>query len=379
MKVVGIIAEFNPFHEGHAYLIRQAKEQCHADHIIVCMSNYYVQRGEPAIIPPNERVRAALSHDVDLVLALPACVSLSSAQGFARGAVATLLATGVVDEIVFGTEGRIDREELVSLAEYLNNEPDDYQLALKQYLKQGFSYPKARQRALMDCYQMPLSPFYETANNILALEYVRALKHFKSDVSFSYIPRIKGISAHSIRRTLMENQNEGIEKDDFSALFHFRFLTDSSFLETKAVAAASLNEDLARTISRVLTPQDTLTTLADKCHGKQLTYSHVMRALFCYLLALPPLKNAGQVAAYAPYLRILGFQKSDPAVLRAMESNASVPVLKKLSKDISQLSEDARLFLEQDLKAADFYRLIANRKYPDWDLKNEPSTGMLFV
>ena len=75
MKVVGIIAEFNPFHEGHAYLIRQAKEQCHADHIIVCMSNYYVQRGEPAIIPPNERVRAALSYDVDLVLALPACVS----------------------------------------------------------------------------------------------------------------------------------------------------------------------------------------------------------------------------------------------------------------------------------------------------------------
>lgn len=379
MKVVGIIAEFNPFHEGHAYLIRQARKQCHADYVIVCTSNYYVQRGEPAILPPNERIRAALSHDVDLVLALPACVSLSSAQGFARGAVATLLATGVVDEIVFGTEGMIDREELVSLAEYLNNEPDDYQLALKQYLKKGFSYPKARQHALMDCYQMPLSPFYETANNILALEYVRALKQFKSDVSFSYVPRIKDISAHSIRRTLMENQNEGIEKDDFSALFHFRFVEDTPALDKKKFAAPALNKELARTISRVITPQDTLTTLADKCHGKQLTYSHVMRALFCYLLALEPLKDSGQIADYAPYLRILGFQKSDPAVLRALESNASVPVLKKLSRDISLLSNEARSFLEQDLKAADFYRLTANRKYPDWNLKNEAATGMLFV
>ena len=147
MKVVGIIAEYNPFHRGHEYQIRYARETLGADYVIVAMSGDFVQRGAPALMPKHLRAEMALLGGADLVLELPVQVSTASAEGFAAGGVSLLDGLGIVDELCFGSECG-DTEILMETARILVAEPPVYRDFLQKNLRDGMSFPLARSRAL---------------------------------------------------------------------------------------------------------------------------------------------------------------------------------------------------------------------------------------
>ena len=150
MKIAGIIAEYNPFHNGHKYHIEQTRKITGADFIIVVMSGNFTQRGTPAIMDKYSRARMALENGADMVLELPSCYACGSAEYFADGAIALLDKLGCVDYVCFGSECG-DIELLRPIAEILATEPENYSEMLRAELKSGATFPRARNRALIHC------------------------------------------------------------------------------------------------------------------------------------------------------------------------------------------------------------------------------------
>ena len=149
MKVCGIIAEYNPFHSGHAYQIARARELSGSDYVIAVTSGDFVQRGAPALADKYIRAHMALSEGADLVLMLPVYGSTASAEGFARAGIAALLSTGVVDAISFGCEDTsVCSERYFRLARELTQEPADFRAALSKRLADGIPYAQARVEAV---------------------------------------------------------------------------------------------------------------------------------------------------------------------------------------------------------------------------------------
>ncbi|MCD8132827.1 MAG: nucleotidyltransferase family protein [Clostridiales bacterium] len=151
MKTVGIIAEYNPFHNGHRFHIEETRRRTGADYVIAVISGDFVQRGAPALLSKYDRARMALLYGADLVFALPATSALSSAEGFAAGGVSLLSGLGVVDVLSFGCESAAsDPEQFQKVAAILTDEPGDFQTKLSQCLKKGMSFPKARELAVVE-------------------------------------------------------------------------------------------------------------------------------------------------------------------------------------------------------------------------------------
>ena len=190
MKVVGLITEYNPFHNGHLYHIRKAREVTGADTVIVVMSGNYVQRGVPAMMPKRLRAFAALEAGVAAVFELPVFFACGSAEYFAEGAIALLDALGCVDAICFGSECG-DVKSLGKIAKILADEPEEYSVLLRNYLKSGLSYPRARQAALKSYFKDgTLDMILEQPNNILGIEYMKALYKKNSTIRCCTIRRV---------------------------------------------------------------------------------------------------------------------------------------------------------------------------------------------
>lgn len=206
MKICGIITEYNPFHLGHAYQIEETRREYEADIIIVVMSGNFVQRGEPAVFDQFTRTRMALEGGADIVIQLPTYYATASAENFSYGAVSLLHSLGVIDILCFGSEsGKI--EDLKDIAGFLAHEPANYQNALKSELKKGNSFAKARSLALeatfhhphldtLDTTDLPgIHPFdtqnlLKGSNNILAIEYMKALHRCKSPIEPVTVKRV---------------------------------------------------------------------------------------------------------------------------------------------------------------------------------------------
>ena len=215
MNVIGIIAEYNPFHNGHAYQIAHVRKNLHADYIVVATSGDYVQRGEPALLDKYTRARMALSSGADVVLELPVLWSTASAELFADAGISLFEKTGCVNGICFGAESG-DLALLRRIADVLADEPADLKASLKHNLKSGSTFPKAREAALLSYFSgsagqdgaLPvsaeaLSSLLASPNNILALEYLKALRRRASSIT-PYLLKREGAAYHetSIRSGL---------------------------------------------------------------------------------------------------------------------------------------------------------------------------------
>lgn len=191
MKTIGIIAEYNPFHNGHAYQIAELKRKTNADFVVIAMSGDFVQRGAPAIIDKYCRAEMALLCGADLVIELPVVWAVSSAEDFAMAGVTLFDKMGCIDGICFGAES--DQLPLLkSIAGVLAEEPDIYRSALSSHLKKGLAFPAARAAALSDYFKstgMNFISILDTPNNILAVEYLKALKRRNSAMTPILIPR----------------------------------------------------------------------------------------------------------------------------------------------------------------------------------------------
>ncbi len=412
MKIVGLITEYNPFHNGHLYHIQKAKEITGADTVIVVMSGNFVQRGAPAIMPKHIRTEVALEAGVDLVLELPVCFSTGSAEYFAAGAISLLDHLGCVDSICFGSECG-NYELLEQIARITTEEPEEYKAVLKKLLSDGMSFPLARQWALREYLQdETLDTVLEEPNNILGIEYIKALKRFGSSMKAYTIKRIVSdyhddslnsgySSASAIRKLLaytcnaihleadgmfdepslsevltrLENEvpkscirfldethhtRYPIYSNDFSAILGYKLLA-----ETKETLTGYLdiNEDLANRIVNHANDFITIDQFCNLLKTKDTTYARISRCLFHILLDIKvsdmlDYKNSG----YCQYARILGFRKNSKKLLSVIKKYSDTPLISKLSHAES-LSETGRKMMHQDIFAANLYERIVTEKF----------------
>ena len=192
-KVLGIIAEYNPFHNGHLYHLDASKKVTGCDYTVAIISGNFTQRGSTSVVDKWSKTKMALQNGVDLIIELPVLYSISSSENFADGAIKILNSLGIIDYLSFGSETP-DITVLDSIADILCNEPKDYKKLLAAELDKGLSFPKARENALLDYIKntntfendKPNFEEYKKAlsspNNILGIEYLKALKKYNSSI-----------------------------------------------------------------------------------------------------------------------------------------------------------------------------------------------------
>ncbi len=369
MKVLGIVAEYNPFHNGHLYHVQTARALTGAECIVAVMSGNFTQRGEPAIVDKWARTEMALFNGVDLVIELPCVYAMSSAEFFAFGAVRLLDSLGAVDTMCFGSEAG-SLEELDQIASILSDEPADYKAALKSALSDGKSFPAARQEALSAYLKIRhgqdiLSGLLENPNNILGIEYLKALRRLNSRIIPVTVKRFGNeyhsseltgeiSSATSIRRTIAQNNWSEAEKQLKSALPHhslailnreFSLGKGPVFSESFSLLLLSLlrsmSVDEIRTLPDMEDGLENRFKLAAETAGsyeellksictKRYTSTRIQRSLFCLITGLRANSfNSFHQDSGPSYIRILGFNQTGRQLLASIKDSTTLPVITK--------------------------------------------------
>lgn len=373
MSVIGIVCEFNPFHKGHKYLIDAVKKD--GDTVVCVMSGNFVQRGEPAIFSKEARVKAALLNGADIVLELPFIYATASAEIFAFNAVKILNDFGC-DKIAFGTENA-DVSTLEKTVEILNDNAFD--IKIKKYLEDGVSYPIARQRAF-DEYNIDFD--ISTPNNILALEYMKALKKLNSKMMPMPITRIgagyndtksvDGIaSATHIRQLIESNEcfsqfipeniiefyNEEIKKGNYVSKEKYN-LASLSLLRSKLnedlSCIANMAEGLENRIKYAIKESTSLDEIFDKAKTKRFTHSRIRRAVLSLTLGI----TADDLKIPVPYCRLLGFNMKSAEIMGRLASNSEISFVASYSDILNLKSNDAEKVFNLENNSRDFYSLI---------------------
>ncbi len=388
MRVTGVIAEYNPLHNGHVYHLQEARERTHCDYLIVVMSGDYVQRGEPAIADKYVRARWALAAGADLVLELPSVFAISSAERFAYGGVRTLTSTGVLDALCFGSEIE-DAALLQDAAHLLANETLVYQKRLREELSTGKSYPRARYDAWQACGAPPtILRVLREPNCILGVEYIRSLLQLQSHAVPVLIPRVGGgynqsaltgmfSSATAIREALLLRQHDALSC--MPPYVSERFvpggptpisLSDAQTLMLYALRRMPLKElerlpdvqeGFENVLFRAARDCQTLEALFSILKSKRYTYARCKRMLLCALLGIDKALLATALEPQAAYLHVLGFREQSRALLSAIGKKCKAPLLLRHA-DIAALPESARTLLDKDIQAHDIYTLLAENQ-----------------
>lgn len=401
MKTAAIIAEYNPFHNGHKYLIEETRRLTGADFVLVIMSGNFVQRGAPAIFNKYIRTRMALCGGADAVIELPSLYAVSSAEFFAGGGITLLNQLGMIDFLSFGSECG-DIELIKNCAALLSLETPEYHCALQAFLRQGLSFPAARNKAVLrslpvsglssDCKdtaflsEETVNTLFASPNNILALEYCKALLVSDSNITPVTIKR-QGDSYHetmlntdasvfssaSAIRIAIEHCNEAVTGnfpscfltcDDFSALLHYKLLLEqehgfSEYLD----CSCGLSDKIIKNLPA-------FTNFTDFCSllkSKDITYTRISRVLIHILLGITVPDSCSQPLTDrkpdVPYARLLGFRKDSAALLSSIKRNSSIPLISKLADASSLLDSHALSMLKQDILAGNIYETAYYNKY----------------
>lgn len=393
MKITGLITEYNPFHNGHQYHIEKAKELTGADKIIVVMSGNFVQRGAPALLPKHLRAEMALKAGADLVIELPVFYASASAEFFAHGAVSLLHALHCVDTLCFGSECG-DLSLLKKAADTMVDESPVYQSILQKYLRSGNPFPLARQKACADFTKdEQIASVLGQPNNILGIEYIKALLRLNSSIAPTTITRIgsgyhetdldkKFSSASAIRKeiltgsdiqTLQDHVPEAVlqllkdnyqirfpvNADDFSFLLKYRLLCETAETLTRYL---DVSVELANRIIRYRNQLIHFEQFCQLLKTKELTYTRISRALLHILLQIKKEKFMQYTNHGPSYIRVLGFRKDSTEVLSKIKKNADIPLLTKLTA-IEELSPLGQSMLKKDLFAADLYNSVLTEKF----------------
>lgn len=374
MSVIGIVCEFNPFHNGHKYLIDSVKKQ--GDIVVCVMSGNFVQRAEPAILPKEIRAKAALLNGADIVLELPFIYATASAEIFAYNAVKILDAFGC-DKLAFGTENATI-EQLNRIVDILND--INFNEKIKEFLQKGESYPSARQSAL-NSYGKNFD--VDSPNNILAVEYIKAIRKLNSKMEPVCVNRIgagyndnfaidKFASATHIRSLINQNlsfenfvpencisiysdsigQALSQEKYGLSSLAVLR-----SKLSENPENIANMAEGLENRIDEAIRTSISLNEIYNKAKTKRYTHSRVRRAVLCRQFNI----SKSDLNIDIPYCRLLGFKKSCENEFGKLVNNCSLPFITKYSDVLKMNDEKINKVFEFEDRSTDFYNLILKK------------------
>lgn len=400
MRVLGIIAEYNPFHNGHLYHLEKSMEITGSTHSMAIMSGHFLQRGEPAIVNKWARAEMAVAAGVDLVIELPVVYSCRSAEAFALGALSILDRTNVVDCICFGSEwGKLGYLEYI--ANILHEEPLPFKKMLKHNLEKGLSFPAARARALETYVEANTGSFLKIQhrpNNILAVEYLKALRKLNSSIQPFTIKRIKAeydstvirgsiASATAIRKAILESRDyldhissvvppttmdilkrellhgRGPVYEDLFSTAVISYLRKQSprdltkfpevaeGLEYKFWEAARKSAKLSQLVKEVKSKRYTLTRL------KRIS---VYLLLEIYDALLSDLSDSG----FPGYVRVLAFNKRGREILKRMNALTSIPIIIKAARHPFAQEDLAYQIFQKDTLATDLFVLsFKNSKY----------------
>ena len=404
-RVLGIIAEYNPFHNGHLYHIARTKQETNAQYIVAVISGNFVQRGNTSIVNKWVKARMALLNGVDLVIELPTVYSISSAENFAEGAIKIFNSLGVVDTVSFGMEAS-DISTLNNIANVLYSEPKEYITMLGHELKKGNSFPKARENALM-VYLNDIKRYANVlsgSNNILAIEYLKAMKKTKSTITPIGIKREKVLyndkyivdefaSATAIRKMLMTNQLNDISKvmprNSYlklgEELKNGHYVIDLSRFEkeiiytlrkmsvTDVAKLPDVSEGLETSIKNAADSCNTLEELINIVKTKRFTQTRIQRILLYALLGIDK-KKMETSRKITPYVRVLGFNnKGKELISEMMNLNPKLNVVTSVKKYIDEVAnKNLKEMLETDILATNIYTLgYHSDSYSNLDYTNK--------
>lgn len=353
MRTAGIICEYNPFHRGHRFQLQKTRTELGADTGIIClMSGNYVQRGEPAIFDKWSRAAAAVEQGADLVLELPITSAVSGAGYFAQGAVSCLDRLGIVDVLCFGSESG-DLEGLQRTAEILCSE--HFEESLRQQLKSGISYARAREKALEELGGDGVC--LRTANNALGVDYLVSLRHCNSNIQPMTIQRQE---SHSSATALRERILAGEWPDEVSERLKNQPIHTLEYGERAVLAVLKSrtpaefqtapfgSEGLWSKVMKACFRENSLEGILFACKSKRYTMSRLKRMLLCLFLGI----SRQNIEAPAPYLRALSFNNRGRQLLREIQA---VPIV---TGDVPQTPE-AKAYFELERRTTDLYGLFA--------------------
>ncbi len=366
MNVVGIIAEYNPFHNGHLYHLQKSREKARADFVIAVMSGNFTQRGEPAVLDKWTRSRLAVQCGVDLVLELPFAYAVNSAEYFAKGGVGILAGLGCVTHISFGAETE-NLSKLEEAAAFLREEKQEYRQRLKGALGKGISYAAAREQMLAEYLGEETAQLCRTPNNILALEYLKQLNTQKTAIKpimvnrkgagyYDQTPKENIASASAIRNTLTlkqrrdcvpENVETALEQGpEISGYFN---LVRTAVLckDTAALSAVfSVSEGLENRLKDQVRRCNNLSQLVESVSTKRYPQSRISRILCQAAVGLTDFDDSF-------YARILAAGEKGTVLLKHLKKTAEIPIITNINKVTAQPA-----LLHYDILAADLYNLL---------------------
>ena len=380
--ITGVIGEFNPFHNGHKYILQEAKKRTKCDYMIVAMSGDFVQRGAPAIIDKAVRVKAALNNGADLVLQIPVIFSTATAELFALGAVALLHEAGV-DTLAFGCETD-DEDALRMLANFFVHETPEYSVKLRNLLKEGKSYPAARAIAAASCIaDERVSDILDGPNNILAIEYIKAMIRLNLNMRICPIKRtkvghhalvvkdnfasakilFKGIKAYIPKNTVKDVINElyahqPISEDNMTLLLKYKLLS----LQARGVGDyLEGTRDLSNRIYKNLDNYDSISELCAALNTKEMTYARLSRLMMHIILGIKQESMDYLKENPIPYIRVLGFRRDSSILLGMLKEHAHTQIVTSVKEAEKMLDENNLSVLEVDIYARELFKTVAEQ------------------
>ncbi len=393
MSIVGIVAEYNPFHNGHLYHLQQAKLLTGSKHAVVVMSPNFVQRGAPAIADKWLRTKMALLSGADMVIELPTPYATASAEFFATASVSLLHHSGIVDSLNFGSENN-NIDLLKKIAKVLVEEPEPFKILLKENLETGVNFPRARAKAFIDYAHFVPSLFnhideieeiIKTPNNILGIEYLKALNKLNSQIIPTTIKR-KGSGYHqaqlsqsfssatAIRSEIYKGNwdtiTQAMPKESYDLMQKSaKALNLSPFLCYRLLFSSpqdlshimGITEGMENRILKSFKETQDIEEMVSKIKSKRFTQTAIQRLLLNIILQVKKTDfNDYEQAGGPQYIRVLGFRKSSSGLVTQLSTKATLPIVMNVRKDYKDLPPLARKMLDFEIRSTNLYAALAS-------------------
>ena len=388
-KVLGIICEYNPFHNGHLYHLEQSKKATGSNYVVAIMSGNFTQRGSTAIIDKWSRTEAALRCGVDLVIELPVLYATSSAENFAEGSIRILDSLKVVDYLSFGSETS-DIDILDGIATVLYKEPKSYKNMLANELKKGLSFPKARENALLlYLNNKKYANILSSPNNILGIEYIKALKKYKSNIRPISISRFEAgyndinysgnIASATAIRNIIKNGSFDITKrllppPSFEILIdnikQGHIIPDLSVFERQIIynlrkmsideiaELPDVSEGLEFSIKKAANSCNTIQEFLNIIKSKRYTSTRLQRILLYSLLGITK-KDIALSKKVNPYVRVLGLNNRGKFIISEIaKANSKLEIITSVKRFADKSNnKNLKLMLDKDIFATNVYTI----------------------
>ncbi len=391
MNAVGIIAEYNPLHNGHIYHIEEARKIAGSDAVVVAMSGDYVQRGEPAILDKWERCRLALQNGADLVIEIPTLFCLGNAAQYASAGVNLLAAIPCLTHLAFGSESG-DASSLELTAANLEKATSELNEGIAEKVKDGLSYPMARAAVYKEMFP-EAAPLPENSNDILALEYIRAARHLDNrKLEFIAVKRRGAayndsacdddfMSASGIRKAVRSGMSvlNYVPLDTAASLQDKILSYPDEWLNTLKYAVLSMSaeeidccpsggEGLGNRIKSLINDASSWDELVEAVKSKRYTHTRISRLFMQIILGINRTDysidhNDLDTLCKPGYMRILGMNDRGREIISELRKSDDciLPVLNNINKQAGELDDAGRKQLELDVHGADIYNLVTGR------------------